>query len=177
MGFELLLVGILHSAVNGCHDPVGIAVSGDLPRGERVIELQHLGRVQTDCVGAYVLFQIRAPLGSRNRHDAVSLMEQPRERDLSDTHPRVAPLDPQESWTARKGAIGYDGRGETSTAPGIADFGPLGATLEELIQCVSRKFGFRSTSAQLRDVIEDRTRRLLKDGALEWRGEHIASAR
>jgi hypothetical protein len=52
----------------------------------------------------------------------------------------------------------------------------LGATMEELIQCVSRKLGFRSTSAQLREVIEERARRLLEDRALEWRGEHISIA-
>lgn len=50
----------------------------------------------------------------------------------------------------------------------------LGATMEELIQCVSRKFGFRSTSSQLRGVIESRTHKLIENGAFEWRGEHIS---
>jgi hypothetical protein len=52
----------------------------------------------------------------------------------------------------------------------------LGATMEELIQCVSRKFGFRSTSSQLRELIESRARWLIENGALEWRGEHISIA-
>lgn len=50
----------------------------------------------------------------------------------------------------------------------------LGADLEELIVCVSRKFGYRSTSAQLREVIERRVHRLIESGSLCWNGEHIA---
>jgi hypothetical protein len=52
----------------------------------------------------------------------------------------------------------------------------LGATMEELIQCVSRKLGFRSTSSQLRGLIESRARWLIENGSLEWRGEHISIA-
>lgn len=52
----------------------------------------------------------------------------------------------------------------------------LGASLEELVVCVSRKFGYRSTSAQLREVIEGRVHRLIEAGSFQWRGEHIAIA-
>ena len=52
----------------------------------------------------------------------------------------------------------------------------LGASLEELVLCVSRKFGYRSTSLQLREVIEDRVHRLIEAGSFQWRGEHIAMA-
>ena len=50
----------------------------------------------------------------------------------------------------------------------------LGAKLDELVVCVSRKFGFRSTGSQLREVIARRVDRMLQSGMLEQRGEHIA---
>lgn len=49
----------------------------------------------------------------------------------------------------------------------------LGATLEELVLCVSRKFGYRNTSAQLREIIEARARRLISEGSFQWQGEHL----
>ncbi len=49
----------------------------------------------------------------------------------------------------------------------------LGATLEELVLCVSRKFGYRSTSAQLREIIEARVHRLIDEGSFQWQGEHL----
>jgi very-short-patch-repair endonuclease len=52
----------------------------------------------------------------------------------------------------------------------------LGARLEELVLCVSRKFGFRNTSAQLREVIEARAKRLIEVGTLVRRGDDVVLA-
>ncbi len=53
----------------------------------------------------------------------------------------------------------------------------LGAKMDELMQHVSRVLGYRSTSAQLRDVIEGQAKRLVENGTLRWRGDHLIPAK
>ena len=49
----------------------------------------------------------------------------------------------------------------------------LGATVDELVHEVARKLGYRSTSAQLRAVLEDRIEAMIKDARVRRDGDRI----
>ena len=61
------------------------------------------------------------------------------------------------------------GAGRASLTPMMVDHGPsgnLGATRDEIVQSVSRAFGIRSTSTQVRGVILEQTDKAIAKGEL-----------
>ena len=93
-------------------------------------------------------------------HDFLSLADQPiRIRDRSDvqsnTLRRPDYLPPQEIDAVALAIVRAN----------------LGATIDELVLHISRKLGYRSTSAQLRALFEDRVNDLLQNGKLRTSGE------
>jgi hypothetical protein len=65
---------------------------------------------------------------------------------------------------------------EIDTAIGDIVRANFGARPTEIVQAVSRSFGFKATSSQLRDVIQARVDSMVADGALVKQGDNLVLA-
>ena len=49
----------------------------------------------------------------------------------------------------------------------------FGASVDEIVLAVSRSFGFKATSSQIREMISNRTDSMVSRGALARQGENL----
>jgi very-short-patch-repair endonuclease len=143
-----------------------VQVEGPIHRAEVVARIRDLwglqragGRIQS-AVEVGIASALERRLIHLTHHNFLSLADQPiRIRDRSDvqsnTLRRPDYLPPQEIDAVALAIVRAN----------------LGATLEELVLHISRKLGYRSTSAQLRALFEDRVNDLLQNGKLRASGE------
>jgi very-short-patch-repair endonuclease len=136
-----------------------VAIEGPIHRAElvaRVRDLWGLGRAGSRIqatVDAGIQYALRDTAIERSHHDFLSLpgqtvLARDRSEVASPTLRRPDYLPPQEIDTAIVDIVAVN----------------LGATVGELVLRVSRQLGYRSTSAQLRAVIEDRVVSVVKAG-------------
>lgn len=138
-----------------------VVVEGPIHRNEVVVRVRNLWGLQR--AGNRIQAAVDAGIAAAVAQHAVSLQD----ADFLDMHqrtPTVRDRSAASSLTLRRPDYLPPSEIEVAILTLVKD--NLGATMDEVIQFVARQLGYKSTSAQLRAVIEDRAQLLVERGAL-----------
>lgn len=139
-----------------------VIAEGPIHRNEVVIRIRSLWRLQR--AGSRIQASVDAGIAAAIAQHAIRLLDEDF-LDVSNREPKVRDRSAAASLTLRR--PDYLPPSEVGVAILTLVRDNLGATIDEVIHSVARQFGYKSTSVQLRVVIEDRTKYLVEHGHLK----------
>lgn len=142
-----------------------VVAEGPIHRNEVVIRIRSLWRLQR--AGSRIQAAVDAGVAAALAQHAIRLQDE-HFFDVPKRTPKVRDRSAAASLTLRR--PDYLPPSEIGVAILALVKDNLGATMDEIIQSVARQLGYKSTSAQLRVVIEDRAKHLVDDGHLNANG-------